>query len=604
VLGGLGIAGASFVAASAVAAPTEPGELQNPLETPDTCAECHAFANAAGHAGDPNYSPIGWQGSPMANAARDPVFWAGVAIAAQDAPGETEDCVRCHAPRAFLDGRGDAIALSDLEPADRTGVDCDLCHRMIDDGQTPAGNARYTVDDAAVAGKVPKRGPWSYGVDVPPHPWSGPDAFLAQSRLCGTCHDVTTNRERVDDEGVEMGIGFNEQRTYREWQNSVYALPGPDAKTCQDCHLPAVSDAAGCGIFEGEGKAHPAGVRRHELVGANRFLLQLLAATYGDAGTGEVGDEFFDYSTERLDALVATAATLEVEFPAAVDVGEGIPALPVRVGNETGHKLPTGYSEGRVMWIEVVASYRGDPVWTSGAWDGQSIEADPQVRRYEAIAEAFEDQATFHLLRNDHWVVDSRIPPRGLKADIETDPVGDRWVFDGQAWPSTDEVSYAFAPVELQDQTPPDDDDELSISVRLLYLVNTPEYIDFLAEENATNSAGTEVADLFEQLGGAPPVVLAEASATVPLSGLTPAATEETASASSGSEPGEGTTAGQTGETGSEGSSDGPGGCACGIAGGRAGSLAAGWLGLSAFRRRRAPARPSARARRSRSSSG
>jgi len=42
----------------------------------------------------------------------------------------------------------------------------------------------------------------------------------------------------------------------------------------------------------------------------------------------------------------------------------------VTVTNRTGHKLPTGYPEGRRMWINVVARDEGDNViWESGAYD-------------------------------------------------------------------------------------------------------------------------------------------------------------------------------------------------------------------------------------------
>ena len=120
---------------TARAAPTE--SLQNPLTYDFTCEACHTYDNNPMAMDLPPHAPGAYAGTVMANAARDPVFWAGVAIAYQDqeAPGETEECVRCHAPHAFVEGRGDALALADLEPVDRSGVDCDLCHRLIDDGE-------------------------------------------------------------------------------------------------------------------------------------------------------------------------------------------------------------------------------------------------------------------------------------------------------------------------------------------------------------------------------------------------------------------------------------------------------------------------------------
>ncbi|HEY8378261.1 MAG TPA: hypothetical protein VIK91_17315 [Nannocystis sp.] len=501
-------------------AATEPGTLQNPLEPASDCRKCHSFANPPDLADQPLVAPIAWAGGMMANAARDPVFWAGVAIAAQDRPGETEACIRCHAPRAFLAGRGDATAIDDLLPADLAGVDCDLCHRMIDDGITPPGNAHYTIDDlVGPAGDVPKRGPWSYdGAEQPMHSWAVGD-LLGRSELCGTCHDVTTDRDRVDERGVPIGSKFNEQRTYSEWLASAYAVPGDDFRSCQDCHMPAVTDVAGCAEFNSQDIVHPTGGRRHDLAGANRRMVEILRTLHGDAGSGEIPDPFFDAALANIDATLAGAATLEVTAPAAVDLQTGIDAWTVKVINNTGHKLPTGYSEGRVMWLEVTATYGDQVVYASGRWlPGQGLENDPQQRTYEAIAVSYQSGETNHLLLNDLWLLDTRIPPKGLQRDIETDPVGDRYtLLPDETWPHWDEVTYTFGPAEVVDLDP-GESDVLDLRVRLLYVINTPAYLEFLAAENVTNDAGLAAQALFPPEPD--PLVLAAWSSSVPLTGL------------------------------------------------------------------------------------
>lgn len=510
----LTIAGALSPSVS-LAAPTQPGELVNPLFAPFNCEFCHTFGNPVGQTDQPPYAPFNtWQGSMMANSARDPVFWAGVAVAAEDIPGETEICIRCHAPRAFLEGNGGATSLNDLTVDQQQGVECELCHRAMDDGVTPPGNAQYTIDDVVVDTNVPRRGPWDFtdGVPEPPHTWIA-DPYLGTSRLCGTCHDVTTPIERVDDDGNGMGVSFNEQRTYSEWLGSAYAVPGRGFRSCQDCHMPAVEDMNGCTGHLNQW-SHPVGGRRHDLVGANRFVLELLKAEYGSAGQNILADAAFEDSIARMDDLLATAATLDVQAPEQVDLTAGLSGISVTVTNETGHKLPSGYSEGRVMWLEVSATYAGEVVWTSGAWDqaAGTIEEDAQLRTYRAIGEDFADGTVFHLLRNNHWVEDTRIPPLGLVPNIETDPVGDRYTLlpDG-TWPNYDTHAYAFpAAPRIADATPGDGtDDQLLLSVKLRYLVNTPEYISFLGENGGM--AGADVAATFESAGGAPPVTLVEA---------------------------------------------------------------------------------------------
>ncbi|MFV8750174.1 MYXO-CTERM sorting domain-containing protein [Nannocystaceae bacterium ST9] len=584
------------------ATPTQPGELEQALEPAQTCSTCHDFlTNEVELANGGSVEPWAWQGSMMSNSARDPVFWAGVAIASQDqaVPGETEECVRCHSPRAFLDGQADVIALDQLSEDQRAGIECDFCHRMIDDGETPAGNAQFVLGDAPVGELIPRRGPWAYEEfgPEPQHPWAQDLEFLPSSRMCGTCHDVSTPRERVDDRGVGMGVLFNEQRTYSEWLASDFAEPGPDQRSCQDCHMPAItSPTLGCNMFAGA--PHASGGRRHVLVGANVGGMQVAKSLYGDAGTGEVPDWRFDESIGWAEAFVETAATLEVAFPDAIDLGEGLVSLPVTVTNETGHKLPTGYSEGRVMWIEVSARYQGELVWSSGLWDqaAGTIADDPQVRRYEAIAERWSDGASLHLLLNDHWVVDNRLPPKGLTANPETDPVGDRYaLLPDDTWPNVDAIDYAFAAVELADQTP-GQPDTLELEVRLLYWINTPSYLEFLAETNQTNDAGTHVADAFDAIGGSVPIVLAEASASVPLTGLI--GDEDTGTDSSGgetSDTGDSTSDAtgddEVGETSAGVDEGGESGCSCSSAGGgKGGGSLAGLVllvGLLPLRRRR-----------------
>lgn len=258
------------------------------------------------------------------------------------------------------------------------------------------------------------------------------------------------------------------------------------------------------------------------------------------------------------------------------------------------------------MWLEVIGRYGGEVVYSSGRWiDGQGLEGDPQQRTYEGVAVEHATDTRFHLLRNNRWVVDTRIPPKGLIIDVETDPVGGRYaLLPDQTWANFDVVDYQFSAADVVDATPADEnDDEMELSVRLLYLINTPEYVEFLADENVTNEAGQAAMDLFAGLGTVDPVVVASWSQTVPLTGLM-APTPETTSggSSSGGEASSGgsssgvvpTTGGAPGSEG--GSTDssvdggleaggGSGGCGC-RQDGAGGLLALGLLGLRRRRRR------------------
>jgi MYXO-CTERM domain-containing protein len=486
----------------------------------------------------------------MANAARDPVFWAAVAIAGQDvdeagAQGSTTDCVRCHAPRAFLEGRGDSRELGELTYEDREGIACDFCHRLIPDIDAlpgdPTGNARYVVDDQLVDGKIPKRGPWAYppGGPSPEHETIEDLSLLGTSAACGTCHDVTTARERVDAEGIGMGTPFNEQRTYSEWLNSSFA--GSGGQSCQDCHMPAIEDAVGCKEFATLGESHAQGGRLHQLVGANVGAMRALRSLYGSEGTLEIDDFFYDESILAATALLESAAELEVDFPAGYEVGAATLGLPVRVINRSGHKLPTGYSEGRVMWIEFTVRYGDELLESLGLWDPASgvIGFDEDgVRRYEALAEDADDGTTLHLLRNNRWIVDNRIPPQGLSVNPQTDPVGGRYTAQDGIWPHEDSFELDYQPAEPT-QLLPDAPLEVEMTVRLLYLVNTSEYLEFLAEENHSNQAGAEALAVLSGPGINEAQVLAELTQTIPLLGVDPPTTESEETNSEASESGE-----------------------------------------------------------------
>ena len=91
---------------------TQPQQINN-LESPDKCDNCHGGYNSAV---EPAYN---WRGSMMANAGRDPIFWATLAIGEQDFDGAGDLCIRCHSTAGWLAGRstptdGSGLASSSL----------------------------------------------------------------------------------------------------------------------------------------------------------------------------------------------------------------------------------------------------------------------------------------------------------------------------------------------------------------------------------------------------------------------------------------------------------------------------------------------------------
>ena len=98
---------------------TQP-ELFFGLQPSGNCAGCHSRTPAENRLTD-QYPTNSWSGSMMANATRDPLFWAALDVANQDgeqngAEGIGDYCLRCHAPDAWYGGR--VRKLRDVEPVD------------------------------------------------------------------------------------------------------------------------------------------------------------------------------------------------------------------------------------------------------------------------------------------------------------------------------------------------------------------------------------------------------------------------------------------------------------------------------------------------------
>lgn len=190
----------------------KPGPYQNKTLN-KSCYHCHDYDR-------PESIVKIWSGSMMAQALRDPLFWACMAIAEQDFPGAGDLCIRCHSPRAWYDGRSVPTDGSAIRIDDADGVVCEFCHKMTnpDDSEHrgimkppfTANNGKegyYGSGMASLSGDVERLGPYDpirlYSVHAgKPDPNEPARDFAAahpaiKSRFhrdvdfCGTCHDVS-----------------------------------------------------------------------------------------------------------------------------------------------------------------------------------------------------------------------------------------------------------------------------------------------------------------------------------------------------------------------------------------------------------------------------
>lgn len=515
---------------------TQPSGLLTPILPSIDCAACHA-----GY--DPEAEPYAhWNASLMGQSSRDPMFWACMAIANQDADFAGELCLRCHTPGAWLEGRStppDGSAL-DASQGDFDGVNCHACHRMVDPVYDPASsppedqkvlsgllasspvpedshNGQYVVDPLDR-----RRGPFELTPGFNYHAWLK-SGFHAESAMCGTCHDVSNP---VYSRQADGSYALNEldtpapshtttdlfpiERTYSEWEASSFAVDAIEmggrfggeksaVSSCQDCHMPDV-DGRACSPYLPLGQDRP-DVPKHDFNGVNSWVLGAIASLYPEIGLSQ---------TDVDDAILRNVEMqrLAADFELFLDpAGQ----LVARVVNQTGHKLPTGYGEGRRMWIELqfldaqgallehLGSYDSSSATLSG--DGTTVfevlhGIDAAVAQLTGLPEG----ESFHFVLNNRVELDNRIPPRGFRNVPYTragaQPVAEVYA-DQQYWHD----SHFALPVGAA-----------SVVAKLWHQTTSREYVEFLRDENMTNSAGQQAYDLWVQFGKSAPVLKGSAS--------------------------------------------------------------------------------------------
>lgn len=510
-----------------------PGTQENTLNVDlapgDSCSTCHGYYDAA-------IEPYtNWAASMMGQATRDPMWFAAMSIANQDAAFAGDLCLRCHTPNGWLHGKSvptDGSAL-DVFNGDVDGVGCHFCHRMVD----PVADAANPADDtgilAALTTTIPtnphaaqyvvdpddnRRGPYDLGAGFGFHAWRQ-SPFHRESMMCGTCHDVSNPAFTRQPDGTyalnpvnaahptnNKEDAFPSERTFSEWAFSQFAKEEIDmgglfggnkteVATCQDCHMPDVSGEAAAPQW---GAQFRNDMPLHSFNGGNTWVLKAVRALYPDFITGLTGPTV-DQSIARTRTMLQSAAELYSFI-------EG-DSLMVRVLNNTGHKLPTGYPEGRRMWINV--QYRdinGTMIAERGAYNDttaflstsgttvfeQELGADAAV----AAATGVDEGVGFHFALNNVIYHDNRIPPRGFtNAGFETaqaKPVGEDYL-DEQFWHDT---KYSI----------PAGTEEIEVS--LYYQTTSKEYVEFLRDENTTDDRGEVAYRAWEEFGKSAPELM------------------------------------------------------------------------------------------------
>ena len=460
-----------------------------------------------------NLSPYAeWSASLMSRSSRDPVFraqfeaeLAQIPVAARASAAGI--CMGCHGAmgaRTSPEFNADATAFYATSPGGptspasrraeygalaRDGVSCMVCHQIADKGLgTPeswSGNFQLEAVPGTINGPFPTplERPMKRAIGMTPK--HAP--HITDSALCGTCHALRVPVFKSD--GSVLPEQQYEQTTYLEWQNSQFARSTePTGRTCVECHMPANTPPT----YNAQGEAQPgtpmatqianiedasfpfvpnrasptelqteirSPYRRHTLLSLNTFsraMFQQFPLLLGTASVnfGQALNLLPPNMLAQRETLQLADQTVTLSLSPLTTTPTGV-ELSVHLGNEAGHKFPTGVGFRRA-WLEVKATdAQGEVVWCSGCSDESGvildgkrnwlpsefaehagdlmsnrsrIDSESQVQIYEERHTDCDHRLTNSFLHLCHVVKDNRLLPRGWKADgtnaIHTRPVG------------------------------------------------------------------------------------------------------------------------------------------------------------------------------------
>ena len=282
-----------------------------------------------------------WASSMHAYASADPVFLAMNRRGQEETNGQLgKFCVNCHAPMAVREGATtDGLNLDEV-PKPLQGVTCYFCHNakeVTDDHNNPL----VLADDTTMRGGIANaKRPKAHGVAYSQlHDGNTHEA----SKMCGSCHDI------VNTNGVHL------ERTYAEWQDSVFSAATLEGGllTCNQCHM---------NPYDGVAADDPDTRVGQRIVHEHLWPAVDIALT-----------SFPDKELQHEAIQCVLASSVKV-FSLTVTPLEAI----VLLEGQAGHRVPSGASQDRRMWLELTAYDADDNViFSSGDIADDEVEEKP-----------------------------------------------------------------------------------------------------------------------------------------------------------------------------------------------------------------------------------
>ena len=254
----------------------------------------------------------------------------------------------------------------------KRGISCDFCHQVtgpnldvVSPVRTGDGIANMSIN---YQGGIDKQGPVYFTTRNPVH-GSVENSYISSSEFCGGCHDV---RLPADDQGTAEPDAQRLENLYTEWQQGPYGpAPNGNNTTCQDCHMSLYpSEPPGTypnnivTVYPRPTANTERRVSTHYFTGVDVALINNFP---GQDPQGLDSHGLPIGQSDRREALLKAAATMQVNAPASVAANATL-SVSVDVTNVgAGHNIPSGFSQERQMWIElIVTDANGGDIYKSG----------------------------------------------------------------------------------------------------------------------------------------------------------------------------------------------------------------------------------------------
>ncbi|MCO5204181.1 MAG: cytochrome c family protein [Anaerolineae bacterium] len=381
--------------------------------------------------------------------------------------------------------------------------------------------------------------------------------------FCSTCHDVSNPvlqnlgadpTQPLPSETDPAYSYYHVERTFSEFMLSDFGLQGgapgsgtfaPDVfdtsqpnnyiASCQDCHMRDVpgkgADKNQAVLRPTESDEHPgSGVPQHDLTGGNVWVTTVLASTVSgspiydafNAAALRQGSTALTLDLDageglNPDALLAGAARAQMMLQAAGTITDVVYSgttgvLNFTVQNHTGHKLISGFPEGRRMFVNVRYYGANDELLyevnpydaAAGTLKGLTgyIYDDPTGQLPDPVTlsvdESYVDSlvyemkpassitgetTTFHFVLGTERYKDNRIPPRGFRIGEAIGRISE------PVWAGSPDIGYydsaeyagGYDAVTLTDDLAVPN--AIKIEITVYYQTTSREYVEFLRNE-------------------------------------------------------------------------------------------------------------------------